>query len=100
MSVLETFQARFNERKASLVADGLQPGFGYGPADYDPRAAWFDLDSEHRVGRLTVWDDGAAELTVGHIKAGEIIVSEHRDIATSLGLDDAVESLIAWVSDG
>ncbi len=44
-----------------------------------------------------MWDNGAAELTVGDRETGEIVVNEHRDIATSLGLDDAVESLIAWV---
>jgi len=98
MNIIETLEERFKKQKAELVAGGLEPEFQHGPAENDPRAAWFDLDSERRVGRLTVWDNGAAEITVGEIGSGDTVVSENREITTSLGLDDAVRALIAWVS--
>jgi len=97
MNIIEELRLWFNEEESSLIAINLNPALEYSPADRDPRAAWLDLDSAHRVGRLILWETGAAELSVGDVTTGEVVVEEHREITSTVGLKDAVESLIAWV---
>ena len=97
MSIIEELCLWFNEKESSLISVNLNPALVKSPADGNTRAVWLDLDSAHRVGRLILWETGAAELSVGEVRTGEIVVEEHREITSIVGLTDAVESLIAWV---
>jgi hypothetical protein len=97
MSMIEQLRLWFSREESSLIALNLRATFSSGPEDRDPRSAWLDLDSEHRVGRLILWETGAAELSVGDVETGEMATEEHREITSTLGLQDAIQSLIAWV---
>jgi len=57
-----------------------------------------DLDSRDRLGRLTIWEGGAAHLQVLEVSSGAVLVDEHREMSGRVGFEDAVSSLVAHVS--
>lgn len=45
-------------------------------SDRDPASVWLSIDGQERIGSLTVWDSGSAELQVGAIADGRIVLNE------------------------
>jgi hypothetical protein len=80
-----------------LEAQGLSVALSQSGPDRPKTAAWLDVDSDIRIGRLTVWESGEANLAVADISTGQIVADEHRQIDTSFGLDEALQSLIVFV---
>lgn len=68
---------------AQLSARGMSGRFCHGPA-IDMRAVWLDLDSKHRVGRLTLWVSGEAVLSVA--RSTNMLTTLKRSQATRRGL--------------
>jgi hypothetical protein len=95
--MMDSLEFWTQQHAAELSARGMSARFFHGPAT-DKRAVWLDLDSKHRVGRLTLWVSGEAVLSVADIPSGEMVLEENRQIDTSVGLDDAVNSLVALVA--
>lgn len=86
--------------QAEMRASGLECRLGESPDDgRDKSALWIDIDSATRVGQLILWSSGEAELAVASIGSSEPVINEHREITSQLGLDDALGSLLAGVSD-
>ena len=94
LGVLERW---LNRRQPELEALGLTVAITWGPSDRNPASAWLDLSSTEKSARLIVWSDGHAELTVGDYVKGEVLVDEHREISSEVGLDDAEATALAWM---
>jgi hypothetical protein len=97
-SVLDDLRSWFEAHQNSLVADGYQAEFTESPADRGKLSASMTITSSRRIGRLVIWDTGEAELSMADV-ACATVAEEHREITSEIGLRDATETLLAWLSD-
>jgi hypothetical protein len=44
-----------------------------------------------------IWSNGDADLMIGDLAKRQVLLEEHREISTELGLDDAGETVKAWL---
>jgi hypothetical protein len=95
--VLDELQAWFTSCKAALVDSGYQVELAKSPPNRDKSSASVTIASARRIGQLTVWSTGEAELSMGDADSGTVS-EEHREITSKIGLQDATETLVAWVS--
>lgn len=54
------------------------------------------VGSPIRIGKLTLWSTGDAELALGDAVSGAV-TEEHREITDDAELADATRTLVAWV---
>ena len=95
--ILDMLESWAQTRRQSLAAKGIRVSTSRGPADRAPAAAWADFESSTKAARLTVWADGQADLAVLDFQEGRELVNEHREITTTVGLDDVELSILAWL---
>jgi hypothetical protein len=95
--ILETMQRWAEDRRPELAAKGIVVSATLGPADRVPPAVWVDFESATKAARLIVWADGQADLAVLDVANGQELLSEHREITSTVGLDDAELSILAWL---
>lgn len=96
--MLDDLRAWFDAHQKSLAGDGYQVEVTESPADRGKQSASMTITSAHRIGRIVLWDTGEAELSMADV-ASATVVEEHREITSEIGLRDATESLLAWLSD-
>lgn len=84
-------------RQPELEALGISVAPTWGPTDRDPASAWVDFGTSEKSARLILWDNGLADLTVGDFVKGEVLLEEHREITTAVGLDDVEATVRAWL---
>jgi hypothetical protein len=89
----------FDDRRGGLADLGLEAEFAESPPDRVKRSASLMIASPSRIGQLVVWDTGEAELTLGDVGSDELM-EEHREITSRLGLQDATQTLLAWLEAG
>lgn len=94
--MLSELQEWFAARKAVLAASGYVAEFAESPPDREKPSATITIASARRIGQLTVWSTGEAELSMGDVTSGTVS-EEHREITSKIGLRDATETLVAWV---
>jgi hypothetical protein len=97
-NVLEILDDWFRRRLPALEKLGLKISITWGPRDRRPVSAWLDFESAERSARLILWADGQAELSVGDFVKNEILLNEHREISSEVGLDEAEASVLAWLT--
>jgi hypothetical protein len=56
------------------------------------------VGSPRRLGKLTVWSTGDAELELGNVETGEF-TAQHRAITGTASIADAADALVAWVRE-
>jgi hypothetical protein len=95
--VLSELRAWFAGRKAVLADSGYQVEFAESPPGRERPSVSITVASARRIGQLTVWSTGEAELSMGDADSGRV-AEEHREITSNIGLQDATETLVAWVS--
>lgn len=96
MDILRRLQAWYDDSLPELQAEGYVVEFSE-PALKRPKlSASVTVSSSNRIGKLTVWATGEAELDLGDAESGEVI-AEHLEITGDLGLADATRTLAAWV---
>jgi uncharacterized protein (DUF1684 family) len=98
MSALDSLRVWLEEQTPELEAAGMNLSVTWGTEDRTPRAAWVDFESPPRTARLVLWSNGDADLMIGDIEAGEVLLEEHREITGSVGLDDVGETVRAWLA--
>jgi len=96
--VFDDLRAWFETHKSSLARRGYVVEFVESPSDRSKRSASVTISSAPRIGRLVIWDTGEAELSFGDATAG-VVTEDHREITSEIGLRDAVETLLAWMSE-
>lgn len=84
-------------RRQEIQELGLDASITWGPTDRIPAAAWLDFRNDTISSRLTVWAGGNAEFVIGDLGSKEVLIEEHRDIMTELGLDDVLRSIEPWL---
>lgn len=95
--VLDELQAWFINCKPALVDSGYQVELAKSPPNRDKSSVSITISSARRIGQLTVWSTGEAELSMGDARSG-MVSEEHREITSKIGLQDATETLVAWVN--
>jgi hypothetical protein len=96
MNTLEMLDGWFQRRATPLRAAGVAVSLTWGPSDRNPACAWVDFETSTHSARLILWSDGSADLAVGDLVKGEVLLDEHREIWTEVGLDDVEATLRAW----
>jgi hypothetical protein len=86
----------FEARRDTLATLGFTADFKDSPSDRAKRSAALTVTSPRRIGQLVVWDTGEAELSLADIRSRDI-VEEHREITSQAGIQDAAETLLAWL---
>lgn len=94
--VLTDLRRWFDDRTAGLAELGFQTEFAESPPDRVKRSVSVMIISASKIGQLVVWDSGEAELLLGDVGSGEVI-NEHREITSHIGLQDATQTLLAWL---
>jgi hypothetical protein len=97
-SVLDDLRVWFEVHKNSLARDGYQVEFTDSPPGRSKLSASVTITSTRRIGRLVIWDTGEAELSMGDV-ASATVTEEHREITSQIGLRDATETLVTWLSE-
>lgn len=96
IDLLRRFQAWYDDALPELQAEGYVAKFSESVPKRPKPAAWVTLSSSSRMGRLTLWVTGEAQLGLGDAESGEFI-EEHLEISGDLELADATRTLVAWV---
>ena len=96
-NILDTVEQWVEARRSHLAAKGVSVSTTRGPADRTPSSAWVDFASPGRAARLIIWADGQADLAVLDYENGRELLEEHREITSTVGLDDAELSVLAWL---
>jgi hypothetical protein len=97
-NVLSDLRAWLDAHKTSLVGDGYHVEFSESPSDRAKQSVSVVITSARRIGQLVIWDTGEAELSMGDI-ASAAVVEEHREITSAIGLQDATDTLVAWLNE-
>lgn len=63
----------------------------------DRRAARIDAESECGLAQLLLWETGELDLVIGS-SFGEVILDEHREVSTALGIEDAFDTIEAHLT--
>ena len=95
--MLDELQSWFASRRTALVDSGYQVDFTESPPDRDKPSASITIASARRIGQLTLWSTGEAELSLGDADSGAVS-EQHREITSRIGLQDATETLVSWVT--
>ncbi len=98
INVLDVLSSWFHRRQPTYGALGISASITLGSEDRVPRSAWLDFETEERSARLIVWSNGQAELTVGDLVGRTILLDEHREIETEVGLNDAERTILSLMS--
>ncbi len=53
-----------------------------------------DADSECGLAQVVLYDSGELDLVVGDASTGAVLVDEHREITSELGITDLIDTLI------
>jgi hypothetical protein len=85
LAIVEGWYAR---NELVLRQLGLNVSLTLGPTERPKQAVWIDFDSVNGSARLTVWSSGEAALYAIDFATSEIL-TEHREISSETGLDDA-----------
>jgi hypothetical protein len=96
-TLLNDVRAWFAGHKVALAKRGLRADLRESPRDRDKQSVSVTIASDTRIGQLVVWSTGEAELSMGDVASREV-VQEHREITSRLGLKDATETLVSWIS--
>jgi uncharacterized protein (DUF1684 family) len=95
LHLLESWLTRL---EPEFDAIGMSVSITWGPPNRLPAAAWIDFESGKITSRLTIWSGGNAELVIGDMERKEVLLEEHRELMTEVGLDDAFESIKSWLT--
>jgi len=70
------------------------------PSEPTPKAG-IRLDATSAVGlaQLVLWDTGELDLVVADSRTGAIILNEHRDVSSELGIFDAIDTIEAHLGN-
>jgi hypothetical protein len=98
MNPLDALQPWLIRRTPEMEAAGMKLSTTWGPEDRDPRSVWVDFESTSRSARLILWSNGEADLMVGDLDLGEVLLEEHREITSPIGLDDVGATVKAWLA--
>ena len=96
MDLLRRLQAWYDDTLPGLQAEGYVAEFSKSDLERPKPSASVTVFASSRIGRLTVWVTGEAQLGLGNGESGEFI-EEHREISGDLELADATRTLVAWV---
>lgn len=99
-NILDMLEQWVEARRPHLAARGVSVSTTRGPGDRTPLSAWVDFESAKRVARLIVWADGQADLAVLDFGDGRELLEEHHEITSTVGLDNAELSVLAWLAQG
>ena len=95
MDILEQLRAWYNSQQE--VGDNeVVIEFSQLLSGRPKRSASATAVGPSRLARLTVWETGEAELDLADAESGAMD-QQHRQITSSVGLSDAVETMMAWV---
>ena len=57
-----------------------------------------DAWSGRGLAQLLLWDTGELDLTVGDANTGDILLNEHREVTSQLGISDALDTIEAYLA--
>jgi hypothetical protein len=66
----------------------------------DKTGVRLDASSARGLAQLLLWDTGELDLTIGDADTGDILLSEHREVTSKLGISDALNTIEAYLSVG
>jgi hypothetical protein len=98
-SPLELLNDWFERRLPEFEIANIDASIAWGPSGRNPLSAWLDFKSSEKSARLMLWSNGEADLMIGDLVGQRILLEEHREITTELGLDDAGETVKAWLAE-
>lgn len=95
VDLLKRLQAWHDDTAATLRAEGYVVEFTESVGGRPKPSVSVLVGSTTRIGKLTIWSTGEAELDLGDAVSGAV-TEEHREITGEVGLADATQTLVAW----
>jgi hypothetical protein len=84
---------QFEAAKTDLAANGVLLELTDSDDGREKVAARWDASSPRALAQLVLWNTGEAELLIADLESGEVVVNEHRQITSTVGLADAIETI-------
>jgi hypothetical protein len=97
VTTLDLLRDWIARRSPVLKSSGIKLTVTYGPVDHNPAAAWVDFESASGIAQLIVWTNSEADLVIGDLRTGKVLLNEHREITADLGLDDVERTVRAYL---
>lgn len=69
------------------------------PSDDGPRrGARLDAVSKRGLAQLMLWETGELDLVIGDAYSGEILLDEHREVFSEIGIQDALATIEGYLA--
>ena len=94
MDILSYLDTWISQHTADLSAAGLKTDIRRTPTDVERPAIVLDLDSETRIGRITVWSNGDCNLEAMDAQSGQILLFEHTEITSRQVFENCINKLL------
>ena len=84
---------QFEAAKTDLAASGILLELTDSDDGREKVASRWDATSRRALAQLVLWNTGEAALVIADLESGEVVVNEHREITSAVGLADAIETI-------
>jgi hypothetical protein len=68
-------------------------------ADGPKAGAWLEATSARGLAQVVLWESGELDLTISDSKTGDVVLNEHRQVSTRLGVDDALRTIRDYLGE-
>lgn len=58
-----------------------------------------DASSGRGLAQLLLWNTGELDLTVGDPNTGDVLLNEHREVTSKLGISDVLDTIETYLAD-
>lgn len=96
LEMLNALEDWLKEKEPELASSGYQAELTKSPQDRLNPSASLMIESESRIGQLTVWGSGETQVGLAEISSGSVS-DEHKKISSIAELRDTAESLMRWL---
>ena len=62
------------------------------------RALRIDAESDRALAQIILWESGELDLVIGDACSGDVLVDEHREVSSAIGIEDALAAIERYLA--
>ncbi len=91
--ILDDLLDELNAQREGLLQSGIELEYTEPDMTQPKPAIRVRASTAERLAELTVWDTGEADLVIGDLSNGALLLNEHREVTSRVGVADAIEAI-------
>ncbi len=96
---LDVFAALVDQKRSFWEQNEIKVEFSRGPSRLKS-AAWVTCEGKSALAQLIVWDSGEADLSTASKDSVEMLLVEHYEVTSEIGLLGCLEDLTQYLLGG